>query len=243
MTEIIQKKPPVNPIVLPQKSYQEPLQVVDDGRLSWDEKMAALKNWEMDVKAALTADDENMTAVKNPSATNPNDMLAKVQEAERILEETAPSPLDAQTQLECDMLTALVAMNIDACIFYRKAAVHAEFSDVEKNYHGLEKIHHLVVCDLNAAIKKKGRITAEAEVLYDAQYQIFKSLDAMPYPSVADESTALVIATAEEACAEAVDKVYADTRLSEQSRVHLSCVVELLRERHAYLDGLGHKTP
>lgn len=243
MTEIIQKKPPAHPVVLPQKSYQEPLQVIDDRRLSWDEKMAALKNWEMDVKAALTADDENMTAVKMPNATNPSEMLGKVQEAERILEETAPSPLDAQTQLECDMLTALVAMNIDACIFYRKAAVDAEHSEIEKNYHGLEKMHHLVVCDLSAAIKKKDRITAEAEVLYDAQYQIFKSLCAMPYPSAIGAGTSLVIATAEEACAEAVDRVYADTSLSEQSRAHLSCVVELLRERHAYLGALGYKTP
>ena len=72
-------------VASPATAYKKPAEILADARLSEDEKLAALKNWESDQKALLRADDENMGAQKPVRPAE--DLLAEIQRAERKVED------------------------------------------------------------------------------------------------------------------------------------------------------------
>jgi len=83
------KKIPGQCVQSPQNVYAKPEDILNDSRLSEEQKMKALKTWEEDQQALLRADDENMPAQKPQNAPAPADMIERIQGAEKKLEDGA----------------------------------------------------------------------------------------------------------------------------------------------------------
>jgi hypothetical protein len=71
----------------PEKLYGNPGAVLDDGRLTPEDKDRILHSWEEDQLALLRAEDENMT--QKDDAPPPEDRLEEIKKAEKDLGEPA----------------------------------------------------------------------------------------------------------------------------------------------------------
>lgn len=218
-------------ISLPEQTYRDPEQLIHDSNLSWNEKMTALKNWEMDEKAALVADDESMTVTKTPEREN---MLEKIRTAKQELQET-PHPVREGDLTETRLLTDLVLMNIDACVFFRNASSRAMSVAVREACVSLEKVHSLIIAELNMALKKQGLTVAEEDSSLLRQYSAFRDLCIAP-PPVIDSSTLAVIRKAGDVCQAAIESLMKDENITEISRFHLACAAHIAQRRHDCLN-------
>ena len=73
-----------NAIKDPEKFYKTPESVLADSRLTSAEKDQVLHSWEQDQLALLRAEEENMCPKCN--CPSPEDLLERVKNAEKILE-------------------------------------------------------------------------------------------------------------------------------------------------------------
>lgn len=239
-----------NKIVIPAEVYAKPADIVADRSLTWDEKMTALKNWEMDEKAALVADAENMTAARGADPTPHETVLRKIQAAERQLEEgnLVPPPVECSPFLDPDrpggvkqdalLLTALIAMNIGACIFYRKAARDAADAPCGAGFVALEKMHGLAVTDLVHALDRNAVGGAEAEQLFKERYGVFEQLQLSGLP-VLRRGELAAIERAEEDCYQLMREKMETSELSGSAKMQLSAAISQLQKRQATLRSLA----
>jgi hypothetical protein len=222
-------------VSVPEQNYRDPDQLVHDSNLSWHEKMTALKNWEMDEKAALVADDESMTI--NKPANGDRNMLEKIHTAKQELQDM-PHPLKDSDLTETRLLTDLILMNIDACVFFRNAAARAVSDKISTACTSLEKLHSLMIAELNVALKKQGLIVAsEQDSPSLRQYSAFRDLCIAP-PPVIDASTLEVIRKAGDVCQDAIEHLMKDAQISETSRFHLACAAHISQRRYACLSAI-----
>lgn len=222
-------------IVIPEEVYSQPSEIVADQSLTWEEKMTALKNWEMDEKAALVADGENMTAAPATDTVSHAAVLKKIQDAERKLEEGNPQP--ATTHQDNLLLTAIIAMNIGACIFYRQAARDAGETDCGRSFLALEKMHGLVVTDLIHAIDRTTIGGTEAEHLFKERYGVFEKLRLKGLPELRKSDLA-AIERAEEECFQLMQEKMETGELSAAAKTRLSTAISQLEKRKAALSDL-----
>jgi hypothetical protein len=88
------KEPAAKPATLiadPEKAYEAPAEILTDDRLTEKEKIKALEGWETDQKALLRAEDDSMPDAPVKNAPPPEEMLRKIQRAERKLRDIPPS--------------------------------------------------------------------------------------------------------------------------------------------------------
>ncbi len=70
----------------PQKIYASPKDVLNDERLSAEEKDKILKSWEEDQVALMRAEGENMPQLNEDMRPDPALLLEKIKKAEQTLE-------------------------------------------------------------------------------------------------------------------------------------------------------------
>lgn len=224
-------------IVIPEEVYNQPGEIVADSSLTWEEKMTALKNWEMDEKAALEADSENMTAASPTDTAAHAGVLGKIHDAERRLEENCPTQV-ASAHEENLLLTAMIAMNIGACIFYRQAARDAAEAECGKSFLALEKIHGLAVTDLIHVLDRSTISGAEAEELFKERYGVFEKLRVTGLPELRRGELAS-IERAEEDCYQLMKEKMESGELSPLVKESLSAAIIRLEKRKAALNALA----
>ncbi|MEZ0262208.1 MAG: hypothetical protein ACAH80_14465 [Alphaproteobacteria bacterium] len=223
-------------IVIPEEVYSQPAEIVADQSLTWEEKMTALKNWEMDEKAALVADGENMTAAPATDTVSHATVLKKIQEAERKLEEGNPLPVNPHK--ENLILTALIAMNIGACIFYRQAVRDSGDAECGTSFLALEKMHGQAVTELIHSLDRSAIGGTEAEQLFRERYGVFEKLRLKGLPELRKGDLA-AIERAEEDCFQLMKEKMETSELSAAAKARLSTAITQLDKRKPALNDLA----
>jgi hypothetical protein len=80
------------PAQSPERVYCDPADVLKDVRLSPEEKIKVLQNWEDEKKALLRAEDENMMSSGGEDIARAEKMLKKIQRAEREINRSSEGP-------------------------------------------------------------------------------------------------------------------------------------------------------
>ncbi len=85
----------IDKIEHPQSHYDTPDQLLEDGALSVEEKLDALKVWEQDARQMLTASNEGMPGSEEGRDPSDRPMLGQVERAKEKLQRKTKRPAAA----------------------------------------------------------------------------------------------------------------------------------------------------
>jgi hypothetical protein len=135
------------------------------------------------------------------------------------------------------ILSDIIAINLDACSFYREAAEKAALPVAENVFHDLEKIHSSVVEGLGLAAYQGGH---SALMKLDSGADLPAALRHLGGPDRIDVDCRLIdaVESVEDRCIRSLTEAIHSEEVSSDIKMHVMEAADMLNLRHAHIHRL-----